>query len=492
MESTQSNGFISERGTDDDDNQPQYKKQKTLDSKDGRKYVKAACSVCKTRHKRCDGEMPCGYCKKRNLQCGYIEEKAKRGPKPASFYHGIIQQLHDQVEYFKGNPEQNIPTSQDLFTMSSSFQVYIENFSYCVEALDVPTPNIDFQQMSNFSTSVPMSWKMKFYAVLAIGARLQQHFQEAERFFAMATAFEKDLFDQTDEQVATAFNVMAYYQSMVGNFDKAGHSLAVSRVKLQHLFVAKKLQLLNHFGATLVGSAMFLMDPYEALHQCRKARRLNCQAGNILFFCNVLEIHSLIVVAETENTPLDIVSATSMLDLAEIFASSTQHRKPVQSTFLAIYYAVRARYYQFMNNKELALHYGNKSLEMIYSLEKNRISFSIPLIGLGKLIPVYYKYGEKEKMALIYKKMHDIADIYPGSALLLSDCCLGINEKLSLSHFGDPVAFKDMVQHLSDTQVGGGSPEELKSLMQNEAQDVRLWEVDDLPKVLFQDFTNNL
>lgn len=46
------------------------------------KYTTQACDFCKQRHLRCNGEIPCQQCLKRNQSCQFTQVNYKRGPKP--------------------------------------------------------------------------------------------------------------------------------------------------------------------------------------------------------------------------------------------------------------------------------------------------------------------------------------------------------------------------------------------------------------------------
>jgi hypothetical protein len=46
------------------------------------KYTTRACDYCKQRHLKCNGDVPCSQCSKRQINCTYTQKNVKRGPKP--------------------------------------------------------------------------------------------------------------------------------------------------------------------------------------------------------------------------------------------------------------------------------------------------------------------------------------------------------------------------------------------------------------------------
>jgi hypothetical protein len=46
------------------------------------KYTTRACDYCKQRHLKCNGDVPCAQCSKRQINCAYTQKNVKRGPKP--------------------------------------------------------------------------------------------------------------------------------------------------------------------------------------------------------------------------------------------------------------------------------------------------------------------------------------------------------------------------------------------------------------------------
>lgn len=45
------------------------------------KSLKRACDCCRKRKVRCDGESPCGPCRKATIRCAYLQAPRKKGPK---------------------------------------------------------------------------------------------------------------------------------------------------------------------------------------------------------------------------------------------------------------------------------------------------------------------------------------------------------------------------------------------------------------------------
>lgn len=39
------------------------------------------CDKCRTRKQKCDGESPCAFCKRNQIDCCYTRVSKKRGPK---------------------------------------------------------------------------------------------------------------------------------------------------------------------------------------------------------------------------------------------------------------------------------------------------------------------------------------------------------------------------------------------------------------------------
>lgn len=45
------------------------------------KFLKRACDCCRKRKVKCDGESPCGPCRKATIRCAYLQPPKKKGPK---------------------------------------------------------------------------------------------------------------------------------------------------------------------------------------------------------------------------------------------------------------------------------------------------------------------------------------------------------------------------------------------------------------------------
>jgi hypothetical protein len=78
----------------------------------GIQNVAQACTYCKSRHSKCDGQVPCSQCVRRGRgnDCSYSVVR-KRGPKPKKdlyeYCNKLMVELEVQkqiAEYWKGAP----------------------------------------------------------------------------------------------------------------------------------------------------------------------------------------------------------------------------------------------------------------------------------------------------------------------------------------------------------------------------------------------------
>jgi hypothetical protein len=84
-----------------------------------RKYSTRACVFCRNRHKKCDGGQPCYACEQRKQECVYPEQQKKRGPKPRSSLHGVVDVVGSSSN---GSAEGNCPVNNQQQLTSKSRQ----------------------------------------------------------------------------------------------------------------------------------------------------------------------------------------------------------------------------------------------------------------------------------------------------------------------------------------------------------------------------------
>jgi hypothetical protein len=60
------------------------------------KYTTRACDYCKQRHLKCNGDIPCAQCSKRQINCAYTQKNVKRGPKPKKSVEDSLR-MNDKV-----------------------------------------------------------------------------------------------------------------------------------------------------------------------------------------------------------------------------------------------------------------------------------------------------------------------------------------------------------------------------------------------------------
>lgn len=58
---------------------------------------------------------------------------------------------------------------------------------------------------------VPLSIKLKWYYIIAVGAKNVGHAKISEEAFSLATQIERQIYDQIDEEVANALAFSSYY-----------------------------------------------------------------------------------------------------------------------------------------------------------------------------------------------------------------------------------------------------------------------------------------
>jgi len=80
-----------------------------------------ACNICRTRHEKCDGNKPCGYCVRTKNDCVYPAPK-KRGPKPG--YRKAYAEKIAELEKLVAEQKQQIytlTTAQNLRSITPAY-----------------------------------------------------------------------------------------------------------------------------------------------------------------------------------------------------------------------------------------------------------------------------------------------------------------------------------------------------------------------------------
>ncbi|KAI4716340.1 hypothetical protein E4T48_07486 [Aureobasidium sp. EXF-10727] len=114
-------------------------------SGNNQKSLKRACDCCRKRKVRCDGESPCGPCRKATIRCAYLQAPKKKGPKglrSARVLHAL-RKINQSATLAPDNPLSPVVLQDGLsqwYGSSSSSPIAMSNHSAIDSALPTSTP----------------------------------------------------------------------------------------------------------------------------------------------------------------------------------------------------------------------------------------------------------------------------------------------------------------------------------------------------------------
>eukprot|EP01119_Soliformovum_irregulare_P015664 TRINITY_DN4435_c0_g1_i2.p1 TRINITY_DN4435_c0_g1~~TRINITY_DN4435_c0_g1_i2.p1 ORF type:complete len:516 (-),score=79.13 TRINITY_DN4435_c0_g1_i2:25-1572(-) len=385
-------------------------------------YTKLACTECKTLHKKCDGENPCGSCKRRNSVCTFAEEKRKRGPKPASYYTEIIEKLNQELEAYRqmnnattstvarfveGSQETEKFMSGADIASSSAVLLYAEAFTGLAEGIHGHASDFSAYPLSNSS----LSYRYLRYAVLAVGARLVGHLDVAEECLRRASQIETTVFDRIEQEVAAGMMVQCYYYGMIDQLDKTSLRLGVCRSMAESLFRQQQCSE-NFYAMSLIASTVVRAEPFDRLYFCEKSKTLNITSPNFVTLRNISEARGLVELAEQTQQPVDMARVSQLLDSTEIHLTSLPEGS-IQNSFTSAYNAIKAYYYISQGNKQLGHWYCLRGLKVLEDLLPSQCSMCVIVVALPIIAKVLCLCNDRQAMINAQDFLRRMSVAYP-------------------------------------------------------------------------------
>lgn len=192
-----------------------------------KKRQRIACDHCRQRKSKCDGQLPCSYCKEKSISCRYAEP-TRRGP--------------------ISKKECNNGISFSVFTEYKMIQT-LETKRYITLYMDHVNPLFPMCNEAHLLNPQSSAQKVQTYAALAFVAQVCGNAQQSKVFIANAKQLAASFFDEPSFDAAVAMVLIGqYWFNLTQDHTKASQYSSMAYSLAKHLPLSAGNILVRNFA----------------------------------------------------------------------------------------------------------------------------------------------------------------------------------------------------------------------------------------------------